>query len=247
MDNPPYVCDRRSWLAPIRKESTTNGLVMPLAGQSVLPQSLAFQTSEIAELADVYFFHPLGSVIARLAKFLGLTPTQVTVISALVGVAGGALLYDKNLGLVAFAILILHGIIDAADGQLARLTGQVTELGKVLDGGAGYVTHAAIYLAIATGEFHRSGGSLIFLWMILAGISTALHAQMYDYHRTQYSSIVSKGVLSRQDPARVGSRASPALSRIFGDAGIPDWVARQRWMRPSQGVPLVALCSPKIA
>lgn len=178
---------------------------MPLAGQSVLPQSLAFRTSEIAELADVYFFHPLGSVVARLAKFLGLTPTQVTVISAVVGVAGGALLYDENLGLIAFAILIFHGVIDAADGQLARMTGQVTALGKVLDGGAGYVTHTAIYVAIATGELHRRGDSLIFLWMILAGVFTALHAQMYDYHRTQYSSIVSKGVLPRHDPAQVAS------------------------------------------
>ena len=140
--------------------------------------------SEITELADVYFFHPLGAVLARLAAALRMSPTQVTVIGALVGVAGGALLYDEDLGLVAFALLILHGIIDSADGQLARLTGNATELGKVLDGGAGYVTHAAIYLGIAAGLLNRGGSSVVFLWMVLAGIASAAHAQMYEYHRT---------------------------------------------------------------
>ena len=159
--------------------------------------------SEIAELADVYFFHPLGFFCARLAASLRMTPTQVTVIGAMVGVAGGAMLYDERLGLWAFAILILHGIIDSADGQLARITGQVSELGKVLDGGAGYVTHAAIFFAIAAGMLHRGGSSLILFWMALAGIATVAHAQMYEYHRTAYSSVVGEGRLLRREPAKV--------------------------------------------
>ena len=159
--------------------------------------------SEIAELADVYFFHPLGSIFARLAAALRMTPTQVTVVGALIGVAGGAMLYDERLGLWAFAVLILHGIIDSADGQLARITGQVSELGKVLDGGAGYVTHAAIFLAIAAGMLHRGGSSIILLWMGLAGIATVAHAQMYEYHRTVYTSVVGGGGVPRQEPAKV--------------------------------------------
>ena len=175
------------------KPSTSNGLVTPPAAKS----------SEITELADVYFFHPLGSVGARLAAALRMTPTQLTVIGALVGVAGGALLYDERLGLLAFAVLILHGIIDSADGQLARLTGQTTELGKVLDGGAGYVTHAAIYVAIAAGMLNRGGSGAVLLWMVLAGIASAAHAQMYEYHRTAYTSVVGNGQVPRQEPAKV--------------------------------------------
>ena len=156
-------------------------------------------------MADVYFFHPLGSIVARLARSLRITPTQLTVIGALVGVTGGALLYDKRLGFAGFAILILHGIIDSADGQLARLTGQVTELGKVLDGGSGYVTHATIYLAIAAGMLHRGGSGVILLWMVLAGIATVAHAQMYEYHRTAYSSVVGEGRVPRHEPAKVAA------------------------------------------
>jgi phosphatidylglycerophosphate synthase len=179
-------------LAAISKPSTSNGLVIPHTAKS-----------EITELADVYFFHPLGSVFARLAAALRVTPTQLTVIGTLVGVAGGALLYDEHLGLLAFAVLILHGIIDSADGQLARITGRTTELGKVLDGGAGYVTHAAIYLAIAAGMLQRGSGGVALLWMVLAGIATIAHAQMYEYHRTAYTSVVSKGRVPHQEPAKV--------------------------------------------
>ena len=191
--------------------STSVGLVTPRAGQSVLPQGLAFKAFEIAELADVYFFHPLGFICARLANSLRMTPTQVTVIGALIGVAGGALLFDEDLGLVAFALLIVHGIIDSADGQLARITGRITELGKVLDAGAGYVTHAAIYLAIAAGVLHRGGSRVILLWMVLAGIATIAQAQMYEYHRRAYSSVVGERCLPRHDPAKV----APWLRRIM--------------------------------
>jgi phosphatidylglycerophosphate synthase len=198
------VQDRNDFAAG-RNLSTSNGLVTPQDGQSVLPQGLAFKTFEIAELADVYFFRPLGSIFARGADGLRMTPTQVTVFGALVGVAGGTLLYDERLGLAAFGLLIVHGIIDSADGQLARMTGRITELGKVLDGGAGYVTHAAIYLAIAAGVLHRGGSGVILLWMVLAGLATVAQAQMYDYHRTAYSSVVGEGRVPRHEPAKVVS------------------------------------------
>lgn len=191
------------------KPSTSNGLVTPRVAHS-----------EIAELADVYFFHPLGAIVARLAAALRLAPTQLTVIGAVVGVAGGVMLYDERLGLLAFAILILHGIVDSADGQLARITGRTTELGKVLDGGAGYVTHAAIYLAIGAGMLHRGGSSLVVFWMALAGIATAAHAQMYEYHRTAYTSVVEKARVPRQEPARV----APWLRGLYRG-----YLFMQRW------------------
>jgi phosphatidylglycerophosphate synthase len=177
--------------------------VTPRDGQPVLAPDLAFKAYEIEELVDVYFFRRLGFIIARFAAVLRLSPTQVTVFGALVGIAGGAMLYDERLGLYAFALLILHGIIDSADGQLARMTGQVTELGRALDGGAGYLTHAAIYLAIAAGVIHRGGSAAILIWMVLAGISNAVQAQMYEYHRHDYAMIAVKGLAPRGDPAQV--------------------------------------------
>ena len=163
-------------------------------GPSVLQQALAFKAYEIEELADVYFFRPLGAIIAHTARWVGLTPTHLTILGGASGVVGGALLYDARLGLLAFALLILHGIFDSSDGQLARLTGHSTEFGRLLDGLSGYATYAAVYTAIVAGVIRDGGSPLIILWAVLAAFANAAHAQMYDYHRTSYATIAIKGL-----------------------------------------------------
>ena len=155
-----------------------------------LTDALAFKTKEIEELADVYFFRPLGALIAYAAMPVGISPTALTIFSACVGTFGGLLLYDERRGLVAFGLLILHGIFDSADGQLARLTGRTSEFGRILDGLAGYVTEGTAYVAIAAGYAAHGGSSTIFLWLAAAGVASTIHAQLYDYHRTTYGTVV---------------------------------------------------------
>ena len=201
----------RNDVAAAEKLSTSNGLVTPRNGQSVLAQGLAFKAYEIEELVDVCFFRPFGFIVARCAAAFRLTPTHVTVFGALIGIAGGALLYDQRLGLYGFALLIMHGIVDSADGQLARLTGQATELGRVLDGVSGYLTHGAIYIAIAAGVIHHGGSGTILIWMVLAGIANAAQAQMYEYHRHDYAMIVVKGIAPSDDSAKVTSACMKSL------------------------------------
>lgn len=194
--------------------STSNGLVTPRDSQPVLAQRLAFKAFEIEEPADIYFFRPLGFLVARCAAAFGVTPTQLTSFSMLIGIAGGLLLCDPRLGLPGFALLVIHSVFDSADGQLARMTSQVTEFGRVLDGVAGYVTHAAIYISIVAGSVHR-GNATIIGWAALAAIANSIHAQMYDYHRHHYASIVLKGVLPHDDPAKIGSSPISWLYRGY--------------------------------
>jgi hypothetical protein len=169
----------------------------------VFHEALAFKAYEIEELADVYFFRPLGAVAARVAQSLGLTPNQLTVAGAAVGMAAGALLYDERLGLVAFALLIVHGIVDSSDGQLARMTGRTSEVGRILDGIGGYATHVAIYIAILAGYVSRGGSLAMVGWAALAGVANTAQAQLYEYHRTSYTSIVLNGRAPAEDAARV--------------------------------------------
>ena len=193
---------------------------MSPAQQTALPPGHAGKPPEIEEWTDVYFTRPLGSILATGAAVLRLTPTQVTIAGAIVGIAGGALLYEQRFGLLAFGLLFLHAIFDSADGQLARRTGQMSELGRVLDGVGGYVTHIAMFIAIAAGHVHRGGSASIIVWMLLAGVSAIVHAQAYDYFRTAYSSVVKEGRARRSDPAQVRGwlqapyRAYSAVQRL---------------------------------
>ena len=187
-----------------------------------MPHSdLALKSAEIEELTDLYFFRPAGLVVARGGRALGLTPIGLTLIAAIIGIAGGALLYDERLGLLAFALLILHGIIDSADGQLARMAGRVTGLGRVLDAAGGYVTHVAIFLAMGVNLLRRGWSPSIFFWMALAGIATSVHAQMYVYHRDAYISLVTK----RLAPGAPETTNVPSLIGALSRA----YFATQRW------------------
>ena len=138
--------------------------------------------------------------MARAANSLRITPTQLTLLGAVIGIVAGALLYNENLGLLAFGLLIVHGIVDSADGQLARMTGQVTEFGRVMDGVSGYVTHIAIYVAITSRLLHDGGSWIVIVWMFCAAVANALQAQMYEYHRPAYSAIVGEGRLPKHNP-----------------------------------------------
>jgi hypothetical protein len=159
---------------------------------------LAYKAYEIEEFVDIYFFRRFGYLIALAARLARLTPNSVSVLAAVAGVAGGALLYDERLAIAGFGLLVLHGMFDSADGQLARMTGQTSELGRMLDGLAGYLSHAAIYLAIVAAAVDRDGSWSILAWACLAGLCNTIHAQMYDYHRTTYARLAIKGVIHRE-------------------------------------------------
>jgi phosphatidylglycerophosphate synthase len=176
------------------------------------PAGLAFKAYEIEELADVYFFRPLGMVFARLARHLGLTPTGVTIVGSAIGVAGGALLYDDRLGLLAFALIIFYSVLDSSDGQLARMTGQTSDLGRLLDGVGGLVTYVAIFLAILEANKGRAGHESTFPLAVAAAISVLIHAQMYDYHRTSYVKCAIKGVV---EPVETHGSHRPAALRAY--------------------------------
>lgn len=165
---------------------------------------LAFKAREIEEYVDVYFYRRLGWVAAYVARGLRLTPNAVSVLGGVAGVMGGALLYDRRLGLAGCAFLVLYGILDSADGQLARMTGKTSHLGRVLDGVAGYATHVAIYLAIVAGVVDRGGTWWWVLgWACLAGMSNVLQAQMYDYYRSIYARVVVYGDVANDPIDRI--------------------------------------------
>ncbi len=124
----------------------------------------------------------------------------MSVIAGIVGGIGGALLVDDRYVWLGLTLTVLFGAIDSADGQLARMTGQTSEFGRLLDGLAGYVQTGAAYIALVVRMVH--GGDP--LWWALAlgalgGIATMIHARMYDYHRTAYAAIVLKGKAASPD------------------------------------------------
>ncbi|MDM7855572.1 CDP-alcohol phosphatidyltransferase family protein [Cellulomonas alba] len=128
----------------------------------------------------------LGRLLAAGAYRLGLTPNQVTGLSAVATFAGIALLVlfpaSVGLGVAVTACLVLGYALDSADGQVARLTGTGSPAGEWLDHMVDATKIATMPLALAVGFYrfdtvsrgwllvpllHAVAGSVLFFGMIL--------------------------------------------------------------------------------
>ena len=136
------------------------------------------------EFIDIHFYRPIGYRWALLFNKMGVSPNAVTIASIVIGVAAGICYYptDLALNILGMLLLVWANSYDSADGQLARMTGKKTPLGRILDGAAGDIWFITIYAAICLRLTPQWG---IWIW-VLAAITGFFHskqAAMADYYR----------------------------------------------------------------
>ena len=102
--------------------------------------------------------------------------------SIFIGIAAGICFYFQSLAInvIGMLLLIWANSYDSADGQLARMTGQKSALGRILDGAAGDFWFIAIYAAICLRLTPEWG---IWIWLLAAttGFFHSKQAAMADY------------------------------------------------------------------
>lgn len=147
----------------------------------------SLKSSDTEEWWDIHFNRPIGYFWAKCAIPLHITPNMITIASIFIGAVGGWLFYytDLKTNIIGMLLLTLANTFDSADGQLARLTGNKTRLGRILDGLAGDVWFIVIYLALVLRLTLLEGYSVIGMWILAAtaGASHILAAGMADYYR----------------------------------------------------------------
>ncbi len=136
------------------------------------------------EPIDIYFYRPIGYRWALLFQKLGVSPNAVTVASIFIGIAAGICYYfnDLTINIIGMLLLIWANSYDSADGQLARMTGQKSQLGRILDGACGDVWFITIYAAIC---LRLTSEWAIWIWLLAAttGYFHSKQASMADYYR----------------------------------------------------------------
>ncbi len=158
----------------------------------------SLKSLDTEEHIDLYFYRPLGFAWAKFFAWSGVTPNVVTIISIVLGVAGGALLYFGQPELawvnwVGILLIVWANTYDSADGQLARMTKQYSRLGRILDGLSGDFWFVAICVALAmreadfgdalAGNFFIEHEWLIWTMAVISGLSHAKQAASADYYR----------------------------------------------------------------
>ena len=136
------------------------------------------------EFIDIHFYRPIGYRWALLFNKMGVSPNAVTIASIVIGVAAGICYYptDLAINILGMLLLVWANSYDSADGQLARMTGKKTPLGRILDGAACDIWFITIYAAICLRLTPQWG---IWIW-VLAAITGFFHskqAAMADYYR----------------------------------------------------------------
>ena len=150
--------------------------------KTTLQDTLKSQDTE--EWIDLLFYRPVGYRWALFFKKINVTPNTVTILSIVLGVAAGVMFYytDLWINIVGMVLLVWANSYDSADGQLARMTGNYSRVGRILDGAAGDSWFISIYAAICFRLMPEWGFPI---W-ILAAISGYLHtkqAATADYIR----------------------------------------------------------------
>jgi len=147
------------------------------------------KSPDTEEKLDLYFYRPIGFLIAKAAKALRLTPDHLTITGALLGIAAGPFFAhsESTASLIAAAfLLILAGIFDSSDGQLARMGGgKGSKFGLVLDGICDNIVFGACYIG-STVAVQEIWGVWIWPVAVLAGIFHSLQSSALDYFNREY-------------------------------------------------------------
>ena len=118
----------------------------------------SYKSLDTEEPFDKVFTKPLGYLFTRFFIHIKWTPNMVTILSMFIGVAGGIMFYPDSFAwnLTGVLLVILANILDSTDGQMARLTGQKSALGRILDGMSSTLWYIAMYCAIAAKLYNDS-------------------------------------------------------------------------------------------
>ena len=114
-------------------------------------------------------FRPAAHVVVRALLPLRVPPPAVVLLGAAAGVAGAVELARGHL-VVAALLVQLKTVLDNADGQLARLSGRVSLLGRYLDSESDLLVNAALFAGLGslTGHWALSAAGLVALTAVLS-------------------------------------------------------------------------------
>lgn len=134
---------------------------------------------------EIYVTRSCGYIWALFFKKLHVHPNAVTIISIVLGALAGYMFYFDDLyhTLWGIFLLIWANWYDCADGQLARMTGQKSLLGRILDGFAGDVWFFSIYFFICL-RLNEEWG--LWIWLLAAFAGLICHSKqcaLADYYR----------------------------------------------------------------
>ncbi|MBT3499847.1 MAG: CDP-alcohol phosphatidyltransferase family protein [Gemmatimonadales bacterium] len=163
------------------------------------------------DLSD--YGRPLARLIANSLKETAYTPIDVTIwfiISGLIAVACILLEYYWAAGF----FLLFKSILDAADGELARIRGTPSYTGRYLDSVADILLNMLIFMALwYISEVH-------FVYCLLAFVGIQLQGTLYNYYyvilRNNVNGDTTSRIFENETPTALKGEAQKNVAILFG-------------------------------
>jgi len=132
---------------------------------------------------------------------LSITPTQITILSLIAGlVSVFCYMINSSVGLMWGALfLYLKIFLDNVDGNLARVKGEVSRLGRFLDSLVDFIVSFLVYLVLTLRLVSDTNDSLCWFLGGLAFLSCLIHCSYFVFYLVQYTSISGTYLCNRAD------------------------------------------------
>lgn len=163
------------------------------------------------DLSD--YGRPIAIAIAKSLQHTSFTPVGVTILFIISGLSA---IYSILQGWywAGAAFLILKSILDAADGELARIKQTPSHTGRYLDSVADIILNLLFLLTIR----QITDGS--YLWTILAWAAIQLQGTLYNYYyvilRNRLQGDTTSRVFESERPVALGSESQTTVNILYG-------------------------------
>lgn len=167
--------------------------------------------NQFLDLSD--YGRPLAKFIANSLKNTSFTPIHVTIAFFVSGLIAIACILNHYYWATAF-FLVLKSILDAADGELARIKNTPSYTGRYLDSVSDIILNLLILMTI----WHVTDGSLALT--ILAFFGIQLQGTLYNYYyvilRNKYKGDTTSRIFENKTPKAFKGESQRDVNILFG-------------------------------
>lgn len=166
--------------------------------------------NQFLDLSD--YGRPIARSIAEFLKNTAFTPVHVTIGFIIAGLLAIVCILNHYYWATVF-FLILKSILDAADGELARIKKTPSYTGRYLDSVSDIILNLLILITI----WHVTNGSL--LYALLAFFGLQLQGTLYNYYyvilRNKYNGDTTSRVFENEAPVAMKGETQSNVNLLF--------------------------------
>lgn len=163
------------------------------------------------DLSD--YGRPIAKLIANSLKNTAFTPIHVTIAFTISGLIAIYYIILENYWLAAF-FLILKSILDAADGELARVKQKPSYTGRYLDSVADIILNALFFISI----WYVTDTSIWICFVAFLGLQ--LQGTLYNFYyvilRNKYNGDTTSRVFENKTPIAFQGEKQKHVNILFG-------------------------------